>query len=222
VTAAFEQPLAPVRPWVTFAYDTRRWPFAAVLERDVFRVRPLAALHERLTAQRAAAGGRPVVTPHDNLALRELMQALPDDSAFYRLYHAFMLHVLAPLVGWPLSYSSHPKMRVHLPGTPTVSVFHADVPVTERPDQVNLWIPFTSVADTATLWLESGYGRGDHAPVPVRYGEVLVFDGGYLSHGSVPNTSTVTRVSLDLRFSIKGTKTREDGIRLMDRVAART
>lgn len=205
---------APARPWVTFRYDTRRYPFAALLERDVFGVRPLAALHERVLAR------APRTAAAHNLALRRLMQDLPDDGAFYQLYHRFMVRVLAPLVGRPLSYSNHPKMRVHLPGTPSVSSFHADVPVTHRPDQVNFWMPFTDVSGTAALWLESDYGRADYAPVPVRYGEVLVFDGGFLAHGSVPNTGDVTRVSLDMRFGLKNAAGRADGVALLDLVAA--
>jgi len=51
------------------------------------------------------------------------------------------------------------------------------------------------------LWCESDYGLGDYAPMPVRYGEALLFDGGLLRHGSVPNDSGVTRVSMDFRFT---------------------
>ena len=139
-------------------------------KRDVFGVKRLDLLHEYLRRRRRALGTDEVLTVHDNLTLRRLMQDLPDDSPFYRLYRHFMWKVLAPTVGQPLSYSSHPKMRVHLPDTPSVSSFHSDVPVTKRIDQVNLWMPFTDVDDAATLWLESFYGRGDYAPVPVARG----------------------------------------------------
>jgi hypothetical protein len=184
----------PVCGWLILPYDTRSFPFAGLLKRDVFG---------------------------DNLTLRRLMQDLADDSPFYQLYRHFMYKMLGPAVGRPLSYSSHPKMRVHLPDTPSVSSFHSDVPVTRRIDQVNFWMPFTDVDDTAALWLESFYGRGDHAPVPVRYGEVLIFDGGYLSHGSVPNRTRTTRVSLDMRFCRKGATSRAEGVDLINRLAAR-
>ena len=83
-------------------------------------------------------------------------------------------------------------------------------------------MPFTDVDETATLWLESFYGRGDYAPVPVRYGEVLIFDGGYLSHGSVPNRTRTTRVSLDMRFCRKGATTSgPEGVDLINGLAAR-
>jgi ectoine hydroxylase-related dioxygenase (phytanoyl-CoA dioxygenase family) len=57
--------------------------------------------------------------------------------------------------------------------------------------------------DTNTIWVETDYGRGDYVPVPVSYGEILLFDGGWLLHGSVPNTTPVTRVSFDFRFAAK-------------------
>jgi len=212
----------PTVSWLILPYDTRQFPFAALLCRDVFKVPRLDLLHDYVRAQRRAAGRRDRLTAQDNLVLRGLMQNLPDDAPFYQLYHAFMRQVLARLAGVALSYSHHPKMRVHLAGTPAVSTFHDDVPVTKRIDQVNFWMPFTDVDETATLWLESDYGRADYAPRPVRYGEALIFDGGYLGHGSVANRSHTTRVSLDLRFGRKGATTRAEGIQLVDLLAART
>lgn len=211
----------PACGWLILPYDTRSFPFAGLLKRDVFGVRRLDLLHEYVRQRRRALGADEALTLQDNLTLRRLMQDLADDSPFYQLYRHFMYKVLAPAVGRPLSYSSHPKMRVHLPDTPSVSSFHSDVPVTGRIDQVNFWMPFTDVDDTAALWLESSYGRGDYAPVPLRYGEVLIFDGGYLSHGSVPNRTQTTRVSLDMRFCRKGATTRAEGVDLINRLAAR-
>jgi len=218
--AAAEGPV-PIRPWTILRYSTRDFPFAELLIRDVFKVPRLELLHEYVKAKRRSLGINDRLAIKDNLVMRQMMQDLPDDAPFYQLYRYFMLKVLTPLVGRSLSYSSHPKMRVHFPGTESVSSFHHDIIVTERIDQVNFWMPFTDLDDTAALWLESDYGRGDYAPVPVRYGEVLIFDGGYLGHGSVPNRSSVTRISLDMRFSFKGAHTRAEGVALMNRVVKR-
>ncbi|MBD3921228.1 streptomycin biosynthesis enzyme StrG [Paenibacillus sp. PR3] len=211
----------PLKPWTILAYDTQRFPFAELLIRDVYKVRNLSALHEYLQAKRRSLGLSERLSANDNLTVRKMMQDQPDDSPFYKLYRHFMLKVLSPLVGRGLSYSSHPKMRVHFPGTESVSSFHHDIIVTKRIDQINFWMPFTDVDGTATLWLESDYGAGDYAPIPVRYGEVLIFDGGYIGHGSVPNESGVTRISLDMRFSYKGAATRAEGVDLMNRIIAR-
>jgi hypothetical protein len=219
--AAASAGAVPIRPWAILHYDTRRFPFAALLIRDVLKVPRPELLHDYIQAKRRALGHARRLTHRDNLTMRQLLQDLPDDSPFYRLYRHFMLAVLAPLIGRALSYSSHPKMRVHFPGTASVSSFHHDIIVTRRLDQVNLWMPFVDVADTATLWLESDYGRGDYAPVPVRYGEALIFDGGFLGHGSMPNRTATTRISMDLRWSFKGAKTRAEGVELMNRAIAR-
>ncbi|MFZ6185662.1 streptomycin biosynthesis enzyme StrG [Nannocystis pusilla] len=208
----------PRRTHVLLSYDTARFPFAAALGRDVFKVHRLDRLHEYLQQQRARQGGARRLSARDNVMVRAMMARQPEDAIFWRLYHGFMLSVLAPLVGRGISYTSHPKLRIHLSGTSSVSSFHHDICVTKRPDQINFWVPFTDVDGTATLWLESDYGEGDFAPVPVRYGQVLIFDGGYLGHGSVDNVSGVTRVSLDMRFSYKKATTRAEGVSLMDRI----
>ncbi len=211
----------PIRPWITIAYDTHLYPFAEIISSDIFKVPHLHHLHRYAQNKILAQGGRRNLREQDNISLRNMLQRVPDDCTFYRLYHSFMLNVLARLVGRSLSYSSHPKMRVHLPGTDSVSSFHHDIIVTRRTDQINFWMPFTNVEGTATLWLESHYGGEDFSPVPLRYGQVLIFDGGYLGHGTVANASPATRISCDMRFSYKGARGRIDGVDLMNRIIRR-
>jgi hypothetical protein len=213
--------LRPVASKVQFGYDTERFPFAALLRRDVFRVRSLESLHTDIVAARELRGQRTDLRTRDNLAARALVQQLPDSAPFFQLYHEFMRLVLAPIARRSLSYSNRPKVRVHFPGTSSVSSFHADVPVTKRVDQINFWLPITDVHGSATLQLESKYGAQDYAPVPLRYGQALIFDGGYLGHGSVHNSTEVTRISFDMRFGYRGATTRAEGVELMDRIVAR-
>jgi len=177
-------------------YDTRRYPFHRAIAAEVFRIARLDQLH--LAWQHRT--GRDELTYADNLALRRRMQQLPDDSLFYRLYHAWIARVLAPKYGGKISYSAHPKMRVHLAGTGSVSDFHRDAEVTGRPDQINCYLPFTDVADGCTVWSESRYGAGDYEPVNLRYGQALLWDGGQLEHGTYQNLTDSTRVSCDFRF----------------------
>lgn len=199
-------------------YSTREWPFAALLTRDVFKVRQLHRLHAFVLEKKQRLGGKAELTYDDNLKMRQLMQNLPDECPFYRLYHAFMSKVLSPLAGCAISYSSHPKMRVHFAGTSSVSSFHDDVSITGRVDQINLWIPFTDVHGGSSMWIESDYGSGNYVPAIMRYGQALIFDGGYLRHGTHENTTGITRISMDLRFSIKNGRTREDGLRVLRHV----
>jgi hypothetical protein len=183
-------------------YDPDAFPFRAVLERLVFKVRPLEDLHlhwRRIKAKRHGTGelGYP-----DNLALRKLMQDLPDDAPLYRIYHRFARDVIRPAVGCPISYSNRPKMRVHLAGTPSVSNWHRDVDVTRRPDQINVFLPFTRCFGGNALWCESTYAAADYRPIPLEPGEAFLFDGGFLEHGSVANDTDVSRCSLDFRFAV--------------------
>lgn len=200
-------PLATIAGAQLVAYDTERFPFARLLARTVFRVPSLERLHVYLERRRIRRGVSPELCYADNIRLRMLMQSLTDDSPFYRLYHAFVRAVVRPAFGGPMSYTSHPKMRVHLAGTPSVSAWHRDADVTGRLDNVNAWLPFTDAFGTNTLWIESDYGREDYQPVPVPFGSLLVFDGGLLRHGTVANDTPSTRVSLDFRFAIRGVRT---------------
>jgi hypothetical protein len=213
--------LRPVASRVRLGYDTERFPFAALLRGEVFEVQSLDLLHHHLITTRRLRGEPAELRTADNLAARALVQQLPDSAPFFQLYHELVRLVLAPVVGRSLSYSRRPKIRVHFPGTASVSSFHADVPVTKRADQVNFWLPLTDVHGSAALQLESDYGLQDYAPVPLRYGQVLIFDGGYLGHGSVLNTTDVTRISFDMRFGYRGATTRAEGIDLMNRIVDR-
>ena len=206
----------PIRPWILLDYDVQQFPFAAILKRDVYKVRHLDRLHEYLAANRRKQGKAETLNSKDNLLTRQAMQNLPVDAPLRQLYHYFMQCVLFKWVGRSLSYSSNPKMRIHFSGTASVSSFHHDIVVTKRIDQVNFWLPFVDVDGTATLWLESDYGKSDFAPIPVKYGQVLIFDGGYLGHGAVFNNSGTTRISLDMRFSYRGAISRAEGVRLMN------
>lgn len=183
-------------------YDTNKFRFAFILEKTVFKVPKLDLLHEYWSKQKEKKGLSALLSYEDNLFLRSLMQKQPDDSPFYKLYHSFIRYVVAPEFGGKISYSNHPKMRVHLAGTPSVSAWHKDVDVTKRTDQMNVWLPFTNCYETNSLWIETDYGKKDYCPVNVPYGYALFFDGGYLEHGTVANLTPNTRVSLDFRFSV--------------------
>ena len=111
---------------VSFATD--RYPFDKVLAGSVFRVPGLDRLHVYW-----ARHTRKSASYNDNLKLRRFMQNLPDESPFYTIYHKWVAEVLAPKFGYRISYSAHPKMRVHLAGTGSVSEFHRDAEVTGRP-----------------------------------------------------------------------------------------
>lgn len=184
---------------VTLRYDVERFPFQKVLAAQVFRCRDLSRLHE-IWQERT---GRDRLVYADNLKLRRRMQRLPDNALFYRVYHRWITEVVATQFGGQISYSAHPKMRVHLAGTGSVSDFHCDADITGREDQINCYLPFTDVFDGCSVWSETDYGKGDFAPLNLAYGEALLWDGGRLNHGTYANDSGSTRISCDFRFHSK-------------------
>ncbi|MBL4906739.1 MAG: hypothetical protein JKX94_04745 [Sneathiella sp.] len=182
---------------ITLNYDTRKYPFRKILSEQVFRVPRIDKLHHYWAAQ----SGKKKLDYGDNLLLRKIMQRLPVTSDFYHLYHRWLEEIIGPRYGNKISYTMHPKMRVHLSGTPSVSDFHNDASVTGRDDQINVYLPFTDVFDGSTLWCQKDYESTESIPLNLKYGQALIWDGGYLSHGTKENNTDVTRVSCDFRFA---------------------
>jgi ectoine hydroxylase-related dioxygenase (phytanoyl-CoA dioxygenase family) len=98
------------------------------------------------------------------------------------------------------SYQVPPSFRFHFSRKGSSS-FHRDRDYGVDPAHLNVWIPFTRVWGSNSIWIESEEGKGDYSPVSLEYGQALIFDGPNLCHGSVWNNTTSTRVSMDFRFS---------------------
>lgn len=178
------------------AYDTSEYPFAEVVAAEIFGISSLSLLPH------CNWPGRGDLTlSQRNMAMRSHLAAKAAGTSLMALYRRLVAEVVAPLFGGRISYTAKPTFRVQLPASPSISKWHTDVSVTGRTDQIGAWVPFTDAFDTAALWVESDYGLGDYGPVGVAYGEILLFDGGLLRHGSVPNTTAGTRVSMDFRFA---------------------
>lgn len=186
---------------VYIKYDLDEYPFTEILEKSVFKIPTLSKLHIYFRNYKIRKYGVHKLVYNDNLVLRSVMQNLGHETAFMRLYHRFIRNVIATQYGGKISYTNCPKMRVHLANTDSVSKWHRDVDVTNRPEQINVFLPFTDCFSTNTLWCESDYGKGDYQPISIRNGEAFLFDGGFLSHGTVFNATSTTRVSLDFRFA---------------------
>ncbi len=181
-------------------YDTERFPLApaAALALGVERIDDLAEAERERKRQ---AGRRPVLGYRDNLRLRGRLADLAPDHPLLSLYGKLVREVVAPAFGSRISYNATPTFRVHLAGTPSVSAWHRDADVTGRLDYLTAWVPFVDTFESNGLWLEQHYGAADYQPVPATYGEAVIFDGALALHGSQPNRTDVSRVSLDFRFT---------------------
>lgn len=180
---------------LTFHYDRRRWPFAEAVA-AILRTDRLDRLHESLE------GRSMVEIAETGLALSTWLRESLSDS-FLGLVRDFMHHGLPPSLGDVTRYQESPVMRIHMHGGHSVSGFHRDRDWGQSPSVLNLWLPFTDVWDSNSLWIESAEGAGDFTPVRLTYGQALVFSGADLLHGSKRNTSGSTRVSCDIRFHVR-------------------
>lgn len=127
---------------------------------------------------------------------------------------------LAP--GTTLAVQHPPYVRVVPPGAPhAVKAFHWDAYVGHPTRQWGLWVPLADVAGPEGLWLvdddvaapfvaqgalteaASARLRAAAWPVPMKRGQVLVMQS-FTAHGSVAHSLDVTRLSVDVRFSLDG------------------
>lgn len=192
---------APVFRFIT--YDTEKYPFARIFAERVIKTRDLSRFHEDCLRQKLDGGGQNCITYEDNLATRRLLKRAAQEPWFSKFYRAFVVNIIGPLFGGKLTYTWPPVFRVHMAGSPSISAPHRDTEVTGRHEMIAVWVPFVDTYGDNTLWIEKEYGSRDLAPVEVRYGQALMFDSGYLWHGSVTNTTDVTRFSMDIRVTPK-------------------
>lgn len=192
------------RPVFKFvSYDATKYCFANLFASHVFRVKNLSLLHETILSRKLESGKKAEITYEDNLAARELLKQAATSAWFWKVYRAFAINVIAPVFGNKLTYNWPPVFRVHMAGSPSISAWHRDVEVTGRDDLITVWIPFTDTFDTNSIWVETEYDSRKYASVEVKNGQALLFDSGYLWHGSVNNTTNITRVSMDFRVAPK-------------------
>jgi ectoine hydroxylase-related dioxygenase (phytanoyl-CoA dioxygenase family) len=179
---------------IIFEYDTDRWPLRQVVERCLGE-RDLERLHELPLPD-------PEMDPAEHgLLLSDRLRAALDHEAL-EAFASFVRTALPPVVGAPVLRHQHrPVMRVHMHGGHSISGMHRDRDWGQSPDVWNLWVPFTDVWGTNSIWIESREGADDAEPVALRLGEALIFRGADLRHGSIRNDTGRTRVSCDIRFA---------------------
>lgn len=111
-------------------------------------------------------------------------------------YERFIRRMVQPLFAEDVVYQRVPTFRVHLPDNLAVGEYHRDSDYGHVPEAVTFWLPVTDAFDTNTVHVEMD---GKRRPVPVPYGNVLIFDSVGLPHGNEINTTGLSRVSMDFR-----------------------
>jgi hypothetical protein len=123
---------------------------------------------------------------------------------FQKLFTDFVLQVCAPRFSddgscRTLYFQSFPCLRAIQPDEFSIGP-HADVAYGHHPCSINFYIPLTPIYGTASLFLESQPGVEDWHPIIANYGTVKQFNGGSCLHFTPRNTTSLTRVSLDVRL----------------------
>jgi len=120
-------------------------------------------------------------------------------TAFYNVFNAFILGFIKPLFNEDILYQKIPTFRVHQPDNFAVAEFHRDRDYSHSKHEINFFLPLTKSEDSATIWVESEYGKADYSPMNADVGDIIMWDGANLNHGSKHNVTGKSRVSVDFR-----------------------
>ena len=136
-------------------------------------------------------------------------------AGFVQAYDAFLARVVCPAVaaavaaagGAPpsvLRCQAFPCVRIIMPGEFSLAP-HCDADRGFLPATVNIVVPLTKyelASGAAALHTETAPGSEDWHAVTAGPGELLRFYGNRCLHWTAENTTTATRVSLDLRVAL--------------------
>lgn len=120
-------------------------------------------------------------------------------SEMESIYQKFISEVVSRQFDEDFLFQAFPTVRFCIPGNVAVGHYHNDMEFGHPEGEINFIIPLTDSSDTASIYVESEPGKKDFLPMKLRIGELIMFDGGHLTHGNEKNITRSTRVSLDFR-----------------------
>jgi hypothetical protein len=177
---------------ITVSYDTRKYDFRAWASLAL-DLKYLEKIHERVNGKIHPDVAEPINASHSLL-----VQAF---DRFKPVYVHFIQSVIAPIYNGINSYQVPPSFRFHLSKKGSRAFYRDRSYDGSSPNHLNVWIPFTRVWGSNSIWIESEKGKGDFAPAELEYGQALIFDGINLRHGTFWNGTSSSRLSMEFRFS---------------------
>ena len=179
-------------------YSTEKYDFARLL-RDWLEVDQLKKLHNHKKYELFSREKDQSSKWH-----KTFYEKVRNDDSFFELYESFLVDVVKPRYGEEIVYQRIPTFRVHLSGNIAVGEYHKDKfyrkkEWAELVKETNYYLPFTDTNESNTIWSESEEDKEDFAPMLLKYGECMEWDGSNLMHGNKVNDSDETRVSVDFR-----------------------
>jgi hypothetical protein len=176
-------------PYVRLSYDTETYPFSTLVGRHL-AVDDLSQLHAWFDVPALSC---------ETQQHTDLHRRLYDiGSEFDDHYRAFVKKCVIPWIGEDVAFQATPNFRFQMPGSKAVNDWHTDRDHGHGHEEINFWVPLTTVTEHNCVWIEPGDGLAP-VPMPCELGEVLIFDGAGRRHGNKVNASVRTRVSFEFR-----------------------
>lgn len=171
-------------------YDVNKFPFRKIIQ-EILNQENLEKIHE-VQNYDLFVRGTDQSTEWHKLYYSQLEKFLPT-------YVEFIHDVIKPVFGENIVYQKIPTFRTQLVNNLAVFEFHKDKTYKHNIDEINFFLPFTDAYMSNTIWAESEEDKGDYSPMNTLYGQVVMWNGCYLTHGNKQNTTLNTRVSCDFR-----------------------
>lgn len=174
---------------------------------SLFKVQNLQLLHESLpkvyVAPDGTSGlGNDTHSKFHTMFYDNLRAGWPE---FTSAYLDFVKEELVPKFKdeKKLIYQAMPSFRIQYPTGKAVTTWHYDNDKNHKHPlgELNILVPLTNeMSGESTVWSESLPGLGDFSPMNCSYGEYILWNGNRCRHGNKPNTTGLTRVSMDFRI----------------------
>jgi hypothetical protein len=176
-------------PYVRLPYDAKTYPFPTLVGQHL-GIGDLSQLHTAFYV--------PVLSEETEQHTDLHVKLYNIGVSFTELYREFVRLWVIPLIGEDVAFQTTPNLRFQTPGSMAVNSWHTDKKHGHGLEEINFWVPLTTVTEHNCVWIESTDGA-DEIPMPGEVGEVLIFDGPGRRHGNKVNTSDRTRVSFEFR-----------------------
>ena len=182
-----------------YQYSTKEFNFRWIVEKYLGTMR-LENLHDLDKFEKKLTAGAGDYGDQKQKLHRKFYNKMDEDSSFKNLYDKFVKDFLASRVDFEFHYQRFPTFRIHQPENVGVFEFHKDKDYFHSEHEINIFLPMTKAYDSNTVWAESEEDKGDFSPMEAEYGELFLWDGANLNHGSQINETGQTRVSFDFRI----------------------
>jgi len=185
-------------------YNSEKYNFVGLIS-DLFEAEDLQVLHNHLEEIYVAPDGNTGLGNDTHSKYHKLFydKLRSGWDEFLSSYKSFIKDEVASKFKDEkrIIYQTLPSFRIQYPTGKAVTTWHCDNDERHKHPlgELNILLPLTQMRDESAVWAESLPGLGDFSPMNCEYGEFIIWNGNRCRHGNKPNTTGLTRVSLDFR-----------------------